>query len=280
MDSPIVAAFIRSALVPAAVVAAVLVALGFLREPLRTRLTGLVIALGFMYGGYQLLGRFNVPPHDVSESFGWAGLLLGLFVLWNPKSVGTRYLVRALVVLAAGAVVLWPLRATIANPAYHRNLIAFFCLGLGVWSITERMSGAVKLPTLLALPLISATGVSMLMLFSASASFSQLVSVLCAILGAILVLTLVMPKRIGRDALVPFVSLFVVLFMAAGHFQLDVNPWHMIYLSIPFAVLWIRDWLKFVPSHPIIEPLVLGLIAAAPVGYFVYNAAVRAGPLY
>lgn len=281
IDSPIVAAFIRSALVPGFLAAAACFAVGGMKDPMRARLQGLIIAVAFFAGSYLLLGRVNFPPHDVAETFGWAGLVLGLFVCVMPKALGPRYLVRALVVLAIGAVIFWPLRATILQPVNYRNLVAFFCLSLGVWSILERASGTVKISTLILLPLIAATALSFFLLFSASASLSQLVTVLCAILGGLLLIGLFFPGRLAKWALIPFVSSLIVTMMAAGHFYLSgVNPWHMIYLCIPFLVLWIRSWLTFVPESIWAEALILGLLAAAPLVYFIYNKGVAAGPLY
>ncbi|HMN69109.1 MAG TPA: hypothetical protein PKC28_11265 [Bdellovibrionales bacterium] len=279
-DSPIIQAFLRSALLPSVVMAVALLVIGFLKEPFKTRLQGLVLALTFVAGAYLLLGRLNFPPADVSETFSYSALVLAFFLLVSPKPLGPKYLVRGMFVLILGALLLWPIRASVVSPAHHRNLVAFFCLGLGLWSILERSSGRVRPSTLVLLPLIAATGVSLLLLFSASASFSQLVTVLCGMLGALFVLFFVTPKRVSVPAVLPFLSIFVVLFMAAGHFYLDRNPWHMIYLCFPYLILWIREWLSFIPSKPVVEELLLGGIAAAPVAYFVYTAYQSAGPLY
>jgi hypothetical protein len=280
MDSPIAAAFVRSAAAPAVLVTILFFVTGGLKDPLKTRLQGLILALAYFAGAYLLLDRLNFPPKDVSETFGWMALILGAFVVWNPKPLGTRYFVRALVVLALMLTVLWPLREQIVKPIYHRNLVAFFCLGLGVWSIVERTAGAVRTSTLILLPMIAATALSLLTLYSSSASLSQLVSILCAFLGGLFLLACLWPNKIGRSSVVPFLSVFVVMMMVAGHFYLDINPWHLIYLCLPFLILWIRSWFTFVPENPVAEGLVFGLLSAAPLGYFIYNTGVKAGPLY
>lgn len=281
MDSLIVAAFIRSAALPGLAVALAVFFLGGLRDPWRTRLQALVIAAGFFAGSYLLLGRANLPPRDVGETISWAGLVLALFVLWNPKPLGPRYVVRGLVVLAIFAVLFWPLRDSISHPSNHRNLVAFFCLCLGVWSILERSSGSVRPSTLILLPLIAASALSVFILFSASASLSQLVTILCAILGGVFLIACFWPGRIGKSALLPFLSSFIVLMMAAAHFYLSgVNPWHLIYLCLPFLLIWIRSWLTFIPETVVAEALILGLLAAGPLGYFLYQRSLEAGPLY
>ncbi|NJM10186.1 MAG: hypothetical protein HC883_04775 [Bdellovibrionaceae bacterium] len=280
MDSPIVAAFIRSAVVPAFVATVLVFVTGFLKDPWRTRLQGLILALGFSAGIYALISRMHFPPTDAAEAFACGALLLAVFIFWNPRPLGQRYLVRGLFVLALGAILLWPLRQAISNPVHHRNLVAFFCLALGVWSIVEKSAGRVRPATLILLPLIAATALSLLMLFSASASFSQSVTVLCACMGGLLLLSLVVPSKLGLSALVPFLSVFVILLMAAGHFYLDINPWHMIYLCFPYLVLWIRELLGFVPRKTVPEAIILGAVSAAPLAYFVYNVGVKAGPLY
>lgn len=273
-------AVVKSAALPALVVTILYFLIGGMKEPVRTRLQGLVFAFGYFVGAFLLLDRVGFPPRDVSETFGWAALVIGLFILWNPQPLGTRYLVRALVVLALFAIVLWPLKDQIAKPMYHRNLVAFFCLALGTWSIIERTAGAVRISTLILLPLISAISLTWLMLSSSGASLAQMVTLLCSALGGLFVLACLFPNRIGRSAIVPFLSSFVAMMMVAGHFYYDINPWHLIYLCLPFLVLWLRSWLTFVPSHPIAEALILGGLSALPLAYFVYNTGVKTGPLF
>lgn len=280
MESPIVRAFLVSAVAPAFVAAVVVFILGYLKEPWKARVQGLVLALAFSAGAYLLIGRLHVPPTDAGEAFSFAALLLAVFILVRPQPLGHRYLVRAIFVLALGAIILYPLRQTILAPIYYRNLVAFFCLALGIWSIVEKTVPKVMPTTLILLPLIAATGLSFLMLFAASASYSQMVSVVCALFGAMLVLALLQPQRLSLNALVPFLSVFVVMLMVAGHFYLEINPWHMIYLCLPYLILWIRDWLGFVPKKTVPEAIILGTVSAAPLAYFVYNIGVNAGPLY
>jgi hypothetical protein len=280
MDSPIVAAFIRSALLPATAATMAIFVAGFLKEPWRARLQALILSLAFMVGTYILIGRLHLPPSDAAEALSLSALLVALFVFVRPHPLGHRYLLRALFVLALGLLILWPLRNTIMDPRNHRNLIAFFCLGLGIWSILEKAAAKVRPLTLVLLPLIAATALSLMMLFASSASFSQLVSVFCACLGGLLVIALLMPSRLSVNALLPFLSVFIIMMMVAGHFYLDINPWHMIYLCFPYLILWIRDWLGFVPQKAIPEALILGAVSAAPLVYFVYNVGLKAGPLY
>lgn len=280
IDSPIIAAFVRSALVPTLVAMAVFFFTGFLKDPWKTRLQALSMALAFIAGAFALIGRLQFPPSDASEGFSWAAVLLAGFVFISPRSLMVRYWVRALFVLVLGFVVFWPLKQSLANPIHYRNLLAFFCLALGVWSIVEKSSSRVSTLTLIVLPLISATSLSLILLFAGSASYSQLVTILCALLGGSAALALIAAKRVSVMALIPFLSVFVILLMAAGHFYLEINPWHMIYLCFPYLILWIRPWLSFIPKAPVLEAGLLALISALPLAYFVYTIGINAGPLY
>jgi hypothetical protein len=279
MVEALVKMFLTSTAVPAVLVGLACGLVGGGKEPWRGRLQAVFLALGYLVGAYVLLGRLSWPPADVSEAFSFAALLLAVFVLIRPKDLSQRYGARAVFVVACGALVLWPLRAGLNDMLHYRNLLAFFCLGLGVWSIVERSAHRVTRVTLVLLPLIAATAVSLLLLFSASASFSQLVTILCGILGALLVLAVLKPERVSEDGVTPFISVFVILFMAFGHFYLDVNPWHMIYLCLPYLLLWIRAWIP-VPKHRLVEPLVFGLISALPLGYFLWTVFQKSGPLF
>lgn len=280
MESPIVRAFIMSALVPAVCAAVAVFLTGFLKEPWKARVQGLIFAAAIFSGVYVLIGRMHAPPTDAGEALGLAAALLAVFILVRPQPLGHRYLVRALFVLALGAIILFPLRQTVLQPLYYRNLVAFFCLALGLWSIVEKTVGKVMPTTLILLPLIAATALSLMMLFAASASISQIVSCACALFGAMLMVALIKPQFLSLNALVPFLSVFVVLMLAVGYFYLDINPWHMVYMCIPYLVLWIRDWLGFVPKKTVPEGIILGAVSAAPLAYFVYDIGVKAGPLY
>lgn len=278
--SPIVAAFVKSALIPAAAVAATVFLTGGIKEPLRSRIHALLIAAGFIVGHYLLIGRLGFPPSDVAESLSYAALGAAAFVWIYPQVQQAPYLVRALFVLALGALVLWQIRGELRTEGGMRNSIAFFCLGLGIWSIFERNVHRLNMLSIIGLPLIAAACLSFILLFGASASYSQMVQILCALLGGLFVLSIFWPGRIGKAAVVPFVSIFLILIMAAGHFTLNINPWKMVILCIPFLFIWTRAWFPFIPRNPIIEFLILAVLSLLPLIYFVWNSYVEAGPLY
>lgn len=279
--SPIVEAFLISAFLPAVVATIALFVLGGMKEPLRSPMQALVIALAFMAGSYLLLKRMNFPPKDVNESFGWAALLLAFFVAMAPRSLNYRYGLRALFVIGVGSLLLWHIgKALLNSPPHHRNMLAFFFLGLGVWSIMERTSNRVKPLTLMLLPLIVASALSIYALLSGSAVFSQLVTILCALIGGSLVLGWMFPKRLSTVAWVPFLSVFIIGFMAAVHFYLGTNPWQLIWLCIPFALLWIRGWLKFIPANAVIEAVIFAILSIIPLGALLWTHSKTVGPLY
>jgi hypothetical protein len=269
---------LKSAALPAVLAAVALFVLNA-KPAQREKITAAILSLAYIVGAYLLIGRFGFPPSDVSESLSYVAIGITLFVWLAPKDVNSRYGVRALFTLAFGAILLWHIRASLMSTVNLRNMLAFFCLALGVWSITERAATKVTVSTLILLPLLSATGTSLILLFSASAAFSNLVTILCALLGALLLLSLIKPDRVSANALIPYLSVFVIAFMVAGHFYLDVNPWHMVFLCVPFLVLWIRGWLP-VPKHWLAEGLVLGALSAAPLGYFVWTVFKTSGPLF
>lgn len=277
--SPILTSFLLSAVFPAAAALVLCFMVGGLRQNWRDRLQALIFGLAYVGGALLLLHRLNFPPSDVSESFSYIAVGMALFVFVAPKEFSARYGLRALFVVLFGGLMLWHIRGSLGGTANLRNMLAFYCLALGVWSIAERGVQQVSLLTLIILSLIAATSTSLLLLFSASASFSQLVSILCAILGALCVGVWIAPQRFSSAAILPFASVFVVLFMAFGHFYLDVNPWHMVYLCWPFAILWARGWLP-IPKPPLLEAGILGIISAAPLAYFLWTVFKASGPLY
>ncbi len=278
--SPLVASFLRSAALPAVLLSAGILLSKLTPERIRGKLQVLFFALAYVLGSYLLLNRLAFPPHDLSESLSALALLLVTFPFLAPARLGWRYALRALYVAIAGFIILWHLRDSMGTLLNQRNALAFFFLGLGGWSIVERAAGKVAPLTLIALPLVSATNLSFLLLFKGSASLSQLVTTVCALYGALAVLTVTGIQRVAVSALVPFLSIFIIAFMAGGHFYLDINPWHMIFLCLPFFVLWLRDLIPFVPRSPLFEALTLSLLCAGPLAYFMYQIFKTSGPLY
>jgi hypothetical protein len=270
--------FLKSAAAPAIVVAIGFFLLGGLKDPLRARLQALLFAMGFAGGAYFVLGHFNFPPTEIGDSLAWSALLLMAFVWISPRPVGSRYLIRALFVAAIGTLVLWPIRASLQGPVHTRNLIAFFCLALGTWSILERVSQKMKTMTIITLPLISAVMLMLLLMIKGGQSLAQMVSLVAALLGGLWAVSALAPGRISAAAILPFVSVFLIAFMVAGHFFLHINPWYMVALCIPFAVLWARGWIPFVPTNPFGEALMLAVLALIPLLYFfwgIYQTPIR-----
>lgn len=280
MNNPIAEAFLRSAVFPAAVATVAVFVTGKLKDPLRARLHALIVGLAFFAGSYLLLGRMNFPPKEAFESIAYAGLACAAFVILFPFPKQAPYILRAVIVFLLGLLLLWHIKDQLNTEMYKRNMIAFFCLGLGTWSIYERQAQKVNMLTLIGLPLITCIALSLILLFSASASFSQQVAILCALLGGMAAVALVSPGFLSKGAFVPFVSILPILIMAAGHFYLQANPWTMVALCIPYLLVWIRGWLSFLPVNPILEFVILAIAAILPLAYFVHGAYVKAGPLY
>jgi hypothetical protein len=278
--SPIVASFLRSAVLPAVLTTVGLIISGRLNEPMKARIQALILGLGFCLGNYLLLDRMHIPPTDVSEAFSLAALILVGYIMIRPGGAVVRYGVRVVMVALIGAAVLYHLGRTLQDPIHQRNALAFFFLGVGVWSILERKSYNVSVLSLIVMPLISATAVSLLILFASSASMAQIVSIICTILGGAALIAVVKPQLLSKHAFIPFLSVFLIAFMVVGHFYQDINPWHMVFICWPIAVLWVRNFMKFIPHKPLIETLVLAAISIAPVGYFLWTIYQKAGPLY
>lgn len=242
------------------------------KDSLRVRLQATIWPIGFFLG-WMWLGRMPFPAMEAGNGFLWSTVLLMLFVWLSPRPVGVRYLVRALFVVAVGALLLWERRTELAGPAHLRNLLAFFFLGLGLWSILERSSQQVKLPSLVLLPLFS---VASLYVFLQAHHVGQgilsgAVALQLILLALVFVLSVLRPELISPAAVLPFVSIFSVTFMAGAHFYFNVNPWTLMFFCIPFAVLWARGWLVFIPRAALVEVFALGVIAALPLAYFFWH---------
>jgi hypothetical protein len=87
-------------------------------------------------------------------------------------------------------------------------------------------------------------------------------------------LSIFAPQKVSPAAILPYASVLIVAEMAAGHFYLRINPWSMVWLCLPFLVLWIRGVIPLVPKEPKAEALTLGALAGLPMAYLFW-----AGPL-
>lgn len=265
-------AFLTSSVFPATLVLIANFAIGYLPEKFKVKLQSLAIALAFLFGYLMLLGRPEWPPLGGVASLPWVALICGLFVLVSPMHKGSRYLIRAFFVAAILAILLWSVWASIrTNPMGYRNLAAFFCLGLGIWSILERAAESVQKPALILLPTLALTATSFLFLMEGSASLSQVSASMAVILAGQFALSLFFPKSLANTALLPFLSIFVIGTMVVGHFFSGINPWRSIMMSWPFFILWFRGLIPFVPKKPIPEAVVLAILAVAPLIYWLFN---------
>lgn len=273
--------FLMSAALPAALVTLVCFLVSSLPVNWRERAQAVAIALGVFLGYYFILQTPRFPPQGGVSSAPWAAALLALYVFLQPRSVGARYLVRAVFVAALLGCFLWSIYDSIqSSPVGFRNLAAFFFLMLGVWSIVERSAESVGKISLIALPMIAGTACSLLFVFQGSASLGQIATTLSVILGGLVALALFFPKRLSSTAVVPFLSALLVGYMAVGHFYVEIHPMRLVMMCFPFFVLWVRKFFFFIPKRPLIEAILLGAISSAPVAYWLYEIYKTSGPLY
>ena len=263
--------FLRAAALPALLVALLFFVTGRIKEPLRAKVQALLFAVAVCLSVYFSLGGLHLPPLNMADGAAWSALALALFVIIRPKPVGSRYALRAVFVVLLGALTLWTIRTSLFGPVNLRNLLAFFFLGLGVWSILERSSRLVQPPALIALPLISVVALTLLLMAKGSVALALITASVGALFGAVLVVALVAPEKVSDLALIPFLAAFVISLMAAAHFHLHINPWTLIYLCLPFFLLWIKAWIPFLPKTAAAEAIVLSAMCAIPLGYLLMN---------
>lgn len=241
--------------------------LGFTRDPLRARLQAIAWTLAFAIAGVLQSGRLPWPLLLPLDGMILSVMVLAGFVVVNPKEIGSRYLVRALIVAVVGLMLFWPVLDSLRGGVNPRNLLAFFFLGLGVWSILERTAQQVQVTSLVLLPTFTLASLIWLLRSQDAAMISVPLMTHAGLLAATLIVAILFPARLSSAALVPFVSILVVMQLAAVHFYLHVNPWTLIALCTPYLVLWLRGWLPFLPREPRAEATTLGVLAALPLIY-------------
>lgn len=239
------------------------------RPLFRVRLQAAFFALSFLGGGYFLQANLHLPPQDAIDSLLLSAFLLMLYVVLFPELKGVNYTPRLFYVLAMGALLLWPLKNEVFQAANARNLIAFFCLGLGAWSILVGGASKVATPSLLSLPLMSALALSLIFKLSGGVLLSRLVLLHAGLILVSLVLCL--RGKAHPAAFLPFASAFLAGFAVVGFFYSNINPWRLTAAFIPFLFILGRAWIRFVPTKPEREAIWLNGLAAVPLGIFLWN---------
>lgn len=277
----LVALFIKSALAPALLGAFLVFLFGSAPEPWRARIQALIFAGVFACGFYVLSGVPPFPPQGGVPSLMWLGFWFAVYAWCMPRSTGVRYLVRAVWLLVALAISLWPLHREIFRyPMELRNLAAIALLALALWSVLERTAHRIHPISWAGLSAVSMTAASFLFLFRGSALLSQLTTNL-AVFAALLALgAFVCPRRLSVHGVIPFLGGFFGVFLLVGLFYVEIRPWELVAMALPFLVLLICDLLPKISRSALVEAGVLAMVSGAPLAFLLWHIYKSTGPLY
>lgn len=273
--------FLKSAAMPAALVAVLFFLFGKAPEPWRARMQGFAIFLGFAIGCYMLTGFPPWPPTGGASSLVWVALWFAIFPWVVPQNSALRYGLRGVWVVVGVSISIWTLKdALLANRAHTQNVLALMLVGWATWSILERSVKSSHLLTPIALACLASTATSLLFVFKASALMSQMMTVFAVVTGGLAAIAWLFPSRISLHAVFPFLSGFFGVCLATGYVFLDINPWLLFAMAIPFAVLLFKDIARKRSGSALIEALISLVIAAIPLSWILYDVYKTAGPLY
>lgn len=234
----------------------------------RARLTAVALSALFIVAAHVMSVPLKLPPRDALDSLLLVGVLLAFYVVFFPRVNEAQYSPRIFYVAAVGLLLLWHIRHDVWTMGQARNLIAFFCLGLGSWSILNSGFHKVGAYALVTLPLMAAAALSYILSLSGGVLLSRMVLLLALfILAAV---PLAGRGRISLPGLIPFMSVFLAAFAAVGFFYSNISPWSLIAAFIPFLLILLRSWLPL-PRGPVVEALALNVLAAIPLGYVIWQ---------
>lgn len=277
----IVEMFLKTAITPAIAVALLILLFGSAPEPWRSRVQGLIVAAGFVFVAFLLSGAPSWPPPGGAGSLVWVAIWFGLFSWMSPPSSHVKTLYRGMWVIVGVIMVLWKLHHAILNsPIQSRNVLALICVGWGMWSSTERGLRVSKPLTVVSMGMITFTAASVLFLFESSLLLSQLMTSLAVICGGLAVIAWFFSKRLSLHAILPFLSGFMGVVLVTAYIFLDVNPWLLASLAIPFVALLLKDLFDLSSKSELTDALVTIAIAALPLSYILWRVSLTAGPLY
>lgn len=277
----IIEMFLKTAAAPAVVVALLFFFFGSAPEPWRSRIQGLIFAAGFVLSYCLLTGRPAWPPEGGAASLIWVAVWFSLFSWVTPPQSRLRSLFRGTFIIVGIAIAVWPLRIEILNSEMHcRNILALLCVGWGMWSALERSIRISHALTPVAMGMVTFTAASILFLFKSSLLMSQMLTALAVMTGGVAVIAWLFPRRLSLHAVFPFLSGFMAVFLVTGYVFLEINPWLLVAMSIPFLALLAKDLVSWASTSALTDALVMLVLAAIPLMYILYQVSLTSGPLY
>jgi len=272
--------FLKTAAAPAVAVALLFFFFGKAPEPWRSRIQGIILAGGFILSACLLSGIPAWPPESGVASLIWVAIWFALYS-WIPANAIARYLFRGTWIIVGIAMVVWQLRVEILNSQMQcRNILALVCVGWGMWSALERSVRLSHALTPIAMGMVTFTAASILFLFKGSLLMSQMLTSLAVITGGLAVLAWLFPKRVSLHSVFPFLSGFMAIFLVTGYVFLEIDPWLLVSLAIPFLALLAKDLFSWASKSALTDAFVMLIIAAIPMGYVLYKVSLTSGPLY
>jgi hypothetical protein len=273
--------FLKTAAVPAVAVVILFFFFGLAPEPWRSRTQSLILAAGFILSCYLLNGMPAWPPEGGAPSLIYVALWFAVYPWIVPASTGWRFTLRGVWIVVGACIVLWTLRVSILNsPIYCRNILALIFVGWGMWSSLERSIRISHALTPVAMGMVTFTCASLIFLFKGSLLMSQMLTALAVIAGGIAVLAWWFPRRLSLHAVFPFLSGFMAVFLITGYIFLEIDPWLLVSLAIPFLALLVKDLFGWASTSALSDALVMLVLAAIPMSYILYNVSLTSGPLY
>jgi hypothetical protein len=273
--------FLKTAAAPAVVVTILFLLFGSAPEPWRSRTQSLILAAGFIMACYLLNGMPAWPPDGGAPSLIYVALWFALYPWVVPSSSGWRFGFRGVWIIVGAAIVLWNLRVSILNSELHcRNILALVCIGWGMWSSLERSIRISHALTPVVMGMVTFTCASVLYLFKSSLLMSQMLTSLAVISGGIAILAWLFPRRLSLHAVFPFLSGFMAVILITGYVFLDIDPWLLASLAIPFLALLVKDLFSWASTSALTDALVMLVLAAIPMSYILWKVSLTSGPLY
>ncbi len=273
--------FLKTAAAPAVAVTVFCFLFGSAPEPWRSRVQALLFAAGFAGACYLLNGFPPWPPTGGAPSLVYAAFWFALFSWVAPPGSVARYLLRGIWIVVGAVFAVWSLRMNILkSPLQSRNVLALLLLAWGMWSILERSQRGSHPVTALAAGMLSFVAASFLFLFNASLLMCQMMVCLAVMTGGMCVLAWLFPRRLSLHAIFPFIAGLFGVFLISGYIYLDINPWLLIEMAIPFFILLLKDLINQKSKSPLAEAVLTVLAGALPLGYILMNVYKTSGPLY
>jgi len=240
--------------------------------PLRARIPfrGLALAASFVVAYILLAGIPKWPMSGTPEAAVVAGIIAGLWTSAEMFAGGRRWLKRYLLLVLLTGLTIKPMITSLWGWSESVTVLtASALIGLTSWIVVHEGTRQMTSSGSLAILVVLSAGLSVFMGLSGSALMSQLMGVVCTILGVTLLMSFSKWVKIEEE-FVPFAVIMIFTLFLGFYHYVEISYQGYYWLFLPLLAFVIRYSFRW-EMKPLTDVVVMGMISSAPVAFLLWQ---------